>query len=208
MSLPPLGEGVSDMQSPHIQYITVRPTVHRQCATPVKRIEPVTPVHEEVMEPELNIDPDHWPRRVADIMCTRVLTVRPELPVHQLVRLFKREHVSGFPVIDQEETLLGLVSQADVIAKVHSKPTQEASFYQTLFMPSHIDTEVPEDLVVADIMTPYVYYATEDASMAEVLDLMLDKGIHRVVVTRQGQLVGLVSTIDMLREYRRTLDSH
>lgn len=193
------------MQSPHIQYITVRPTVHRQRTNPVKRVEPVTPVHEQLPEPELEINPEHWPRCVADIMCTRVLTVRPQLPVRQLVDLFKRERVSGFPVIDEQETLLGLVSQADVVSKVHSQPAQGASFYQTIFMPSPIDGEIPADLVVADIMTPHVYYATEDANMAEVLDLMLEKEIHRVVVTRQGQLVGLVSTIDMLREFRRTL---
>lgn len=194
------------MQSPHIQYISVNPTTYRQRARPIERIEPITPTHEQY-EPELEIPPERLPTRVADIMCRKVLTVKPELPVQELAQLFHKMHVSGFPVIDDREKLLGLVSQADVISNVCSQSSRQAGFYQTLFMtPAYGTEEIPPDLTVADIMTPFVYFATEDSSIQEVLDLMLEHSIHRVVVTRQGQLVGLVSSMDLLKAYRLSLD--
>lgn len=196
------------MQSPHIQYITVSPTTHRYRSRPVGRVEPVTPTHQQRSEETpLELPEESLPTRLGDIMCRKVLTVKPGLPVRELVELFHHKHVSGFPVIDDDQKLLGLVSQADVISKVYSRPRQEASFYQTLFMTAnYTEDEIPEAMTVGDIMTPFVYFATEDSSLQETLDLMLDNGIHRVVVTRHGHLVGLVSSMDLLKEFRRSLD--
>jgi CBS domain-containing protein len=55
-----------------------------------------------------------------------------------------------------------------------------------------------DDLLVRDIMTPAVYAVPEDATVSEVASRMLDSHVHRLLVTRDGRPVGIVSTSDLL----------
>ena len=55
-----------------------------------------------------------------------------------------------------------------------------------------------DDLVVRDIMTPAVDAVPEDATVSEVASRMLDSQVHRLLVTREGRPVGIVTTSDLL----------
>jgi CBS domain-containing protein len=55
---------------------------------------------------------------------------------------------------------------------------------------------------VLDIMTPMIFSVSEDTSVQEVADTMLKGGIHRVFVTREGKLIGIVTALDMLQVIR------
>lgn len=204
------------MQSAHIHTVTTQAPSHQLIRSYERRKRGRAPGErreesQERSQEEEQECPDQlssllasydFPHLVSDIMSRTVLTVKPGLPVQKLVGLFKTNQVSGFPVIDDEEKLVGLVSQADVISCVNSKPPRETSFYKAGFQNSSYTTEdIPAELTVNDIMTPFVYYATEDSTIEQVLELMLDNKIHRVVVTRDGKLVGLVSTMDLLKEF-------
>ncbi|MGE0494066.1 MAG: CBS domain-containing protein [Vulcanimicrobiota bacterium] len=191
------------MYSPH-----VHPNVY-VAATPnpgPRSLEPGQPVR-KARDQEPHEPPDECPKEkrrmtIASIMARQVMTVPPGLPIEQLGPLFTRHHVSGFPVVGAGGELLGLVSQADLVSRLPGDPR---AFYRSLFLEPSDPPEVGCELVVADIMTPYVFYATEDSSLAEVLDLMLENGIHRVVVTKDGKLTGLVTTMDLLSHFRETL---
>ncbi len=54
-------------------------------------------------------------------------------------------------------------------------------------------------------MTPAVYRADESAPFTEVIDIMLEAKIHRVIVTRADKAVGIVTTTDLIRHMRQLL---
>jgi len=55
-----------------------------------------------------------------------------------------------------------------------------------------------DDLLVRDIMTPAVFSVPEDATVSEVASRMLDSHVHRLLVTREGRPVGIITTSDLL----------
>ncbi len=195
------------MYSPHVHpnaYVDPgrplgpRATARAQAAKPGRDLEP-----EERL--------DDRPKRerkmitIADLMQTDVLTVSPEMPVTELAQRMQKHGVSGFPVVARDGELLGVVSYSDIGAMVSQLPAQKHAFYKTLLLEQIDESDLAEDVTVEEIMTPFVFYATEDTNLTEVMDLMLDNGIHRVVVTRQSKLVGLVSTMDLLAHFRASL---
>jgi CBS domain-containing protein len=64
----------------------------------------------------------------------------------------------------------------------------------------HVQYE--EQVQVLDIMTPMIFSVSEDTSVQEVADTMLKGRIHRVFVTRDGKLTGIVTALDMLQVIR------
>lgn len=139
---------------------------------------------------------------MGSLCCRQVLTVTPDTSLRDLARLFTERRISGAPVVDASDgRLLGLVSQADLAAHVAGRRGDHAEpgYYQAVWY--EVDDH-PEEGTVADIMTPYVFYATEDTPIPEVVDLMLDNDIHRVVVTRAGRRAGVITTMDLLRHLR------
>lgn len=146
---------------------------------------------------------------VANLMCRRVLTISPDSTLLELETLLHKNHISGVPVTDPKTgELLGVVSQSDIARHLglRSDATQGLGYYQSSGLgPLTCLPNFEEEAIVADIMTPYVYFATEDSSLLEVLDLMLTHHIHRVVITKESRLVGVVSSMDLLACLRGAL---
>lgn len=145
---------------------------------------------------------------VAEIMTREVLTIRPEKSVRELASLLAHARISGVPVVDESGTLVGVVSQTDVAAYAsHALPTSRDphGYYQGVWLGSPGELPVMGEALVADIMAPYAYFAHEETSLIELADLMLDRRIHRILVLRSGQVVGIVSSLDLIRALRDQL---
>jgi CBS domain-containing protein len=149
---------------------------------------------------------------VGTIMTKDVFTVQPEMSVRELAQHLSHRRISGAPVVDGQGNLVGVVSQTDLAAFAsHSLPSERdpQAFYQGIWMSAPPDRAVLERMssraTVADIMAPYVYFATEDTSLVEVADLMLKRSIHRTIVLREGVVVGIVSCLDVIRALRDQL---
>ncbi|MEW6279870.1 MAG: CBS domain-containing protein [Candidatus Eremiobacterota bacterium] len=152
-------------------------------------------------------------RTVGDIMSRDVLTVSVTTPVRELAQLLSHRRISGAPVLGPGDRLVGVVSMADLTTyAAHSwartpPPSERLGFYQDmglltgLLAPERIDAETQ----VGHIMSPYVYYATEDCDLLEMADVMLERQIHRVIVLRDEELVGIVSSLDLIRALRDEL---
>ena len=67
----------------------------------------------------------------ADVMTTAVITVTPETAIHEIAKLLCDHHISGVPVIDDEERLLGIVSEGDLIGHARLAGEQRRSWWQT-----------------------------------------------------------------------------
>lgn len=116
---------------------------------------------------------------ISDIMERDVAWVQPSTTTHQLVRLFFARDVSGAPVLDAYHRPIGMVSKTDVLRSIARAPNEQRA---------------------ADVMTPVPLSLPEDASIAQASAVMAYEHVHRVmVIGADGSLVGLVSTIDVLR---------
>jgi len=116
-----------------------------------------------------------------------VVSVSPELPVAELESFLTSEEISGAPVIDTNGKLLGIVSQTDVIRALSEEPSVDL---KELLTP---------DLTVENIMTPGVLTVTEDAEVPELARAMVDAGVHRAVVMDGDDVIGIVTSFDLLR---------
>ena len=120
--------------------------------------------------------------RAKDVMSRAVVTVRDDLTLRQVAKRLAGHEISGAPVLDDEGSLLGVVSLSDV-ARSLGDPA---------------DGDQPE-LTVRQIMTPIADTVPEDAPVSEIARVMIANKYHRMVVTRQEKPVGIVSSMDLLR---------
>jgi len=161
-------------------------------------------LHEERQQPTYPPDSvHHWMQRV-------VVSCSPEQSLGELSELLSLHQISGAPVVDEQGHLLGVVSQTDMAAYLGGLYTEEirggAGYYQGLM--GRISSADPgvrgllETKTVQELLTPHVCCVSPTASLDEVLDTMLHEHVHRLLVVDQGRLVGVVSTLDVLRVLR------
>lgn len=120
------------------------------------------------------------PITASDLMNPLVVAVPSELTVTELAAFLLDNEITGAPVQDASGRLIGVVSVVDVAGVLAREPGDEQ----------------PE--TVTDLMSPGIISVREDASVAEVASLMLTKHLHRVVVLRGEEAVGIISTSDLL----------
>lgn len=122
------------------------------------------------------------PITAGDLMNPEVLTVPDDMTIQEASAFLLDNEISGAPVEDQEGHLVGVVSLVDIVAALSRPPGAEDG----------------DGVLVEDIMTSGIQAVTEDATVPEVAQAMLQGHIHRLLVTREGQAVGIVSTSDLL----------
>ena len=124
--------------------------------------------------------------RAADIMQTDILAVSPELPLDSLEEFFASEDISGAPVQNERGQIVGIVSKTDLVRAFSGRDEAETS------QPAH------EALTVEDIMTRDVVTVSPDDEVRAVVQHMLDGRLHRVLVARNNELLGIITTFDLL----------
>lgn len=148
------------------------------------------------------------PITAADLMNPEVLTVADDMTVRELARFLVENDITGAPVEDDAGRLVGVVSVFD-IARLLGEDDDEFELEEAEeHAPGNgasdadgLDEELEdddEDLLVEDIMTPAVWSVPEDATVPEVAALMLKEHLHRLVVVREDEPVGIISTSDLL----------
>jgi CBS domain-containing protein len=149
----------------------------------------------------------------SDVMQTGIVTVSPELPLLDVHRLFVAEEIHGAPVIDEDGVVSGVVSSADllrVVAEEHGVAGVAVDYLRDLVEFSGPDwASTPEDfqnrlgdLSVRDAMTPNVVTVSPDATVGEVARILCENRVHRVLVTENDQLLGIISTLDLVAVLR------
>jgi CBS domain-containing protein len=147
--------------------------------------------------------------KARDVMQTSVLSVAPEMPLTKVAQLFVEEGIHGAPVVDEMERLLGVVSVVDLLRAVeeeHTSPSTTSTYFREMLEFSGPDwSSVPEDfqdrlgqLTVADAMQTSVVTVSEDTAVSDVAKAMRANQIHRVIVVRGEQMVGIVSSLDLV----------
>lgn len=144
-----------------------------------------------------------------DLMTTDVKTVEADWPLDRVAQFLIDHEISGAPVVDQDK-LVGVISLTD-LARHNSTGGESAaerpSAYYRHELEAQYSEEDLENLRVTEggettaehIMTPQVYDVNEYTSIQQVAEVMHRGGIHRVFVTEEGEIRGIITAMDMLK---------
>ena len=144
-----------------------------------------------------------------DIMQDEVVTVCPELSLLGVHQLFVAEEIHGAPVIDETETVTGVISSADLlraVAEEHESGAVTVDYIRDLVEFSGPDwATMPEDfqdrlqgLRVSDVMTRDVVRVAPDATLGAVATALCENRVHRVLVIEDNRLLGIISAFDLV----------
>jgi len=148
------------------------------------------------------------------IMHSQVLCAEDTWSMEQLARFFTDQQISGAPVVDGNGVLVGVVSLTDIVRQAGAREFQTEShsthdyYLSTLerqvtqeeMANFHVEQESPS--AVSDIMTPMIFQVNENATIQEAADTMVKGHIHRLFVTRDNKISGVVTALDMLEVIR------
>jgi len=136
-------------------------------------------------------------------------SVAPELGLPDLERRFLEERITGFPVVEAGR-LVGIVSRSDIIRQLsveqslgeviadYYRVQQDDPASEIATVAEHVGRRM-EELHVRDVMIDQLITVAPDAPVRDVAKLILERHIHRVPVVEEGALVGIVTTMDLVR---------
>ena len=151
---------------------------------------------------------------VSDVMQREVLAVDAGWSLEELADFLVDNSISGAPVVAEDNELVGVVSLTDIVRQnrlqEHGSGGQDTHDVYLFELDRqmgkdelrelHIQYETP--VMVRDIMTPMIFSVNEDTSVQAVAETMLKGRIHRVFVTRDNRLNGIITALDMLKIIR------
>ncbi len=137
---------------------------------------------------------------VKDVMTAEVVAVRRETTFQGLAAALRQYRVSGFPVVDDGRKVIGVVSEADMLAK---EALVEPGLVAGLL--HHSDVRKAEGLTAGDLMTHQVVTVSPDDSVEQAARMMHFLRVRQLpVVNSGGELVGIVSRSDVLSVFDRS----
>jgi CBS domain-containing protein len=140
---------------------------------------------------------------VRDLM-TEPITVDPSTSIGRVSRLMVENHLSGLPVVDQRGSLVGVVTESDLVtkhARVHG-PTYLGFLGGVLPIETRRqDAEVRRALAVSagDIMSMDFATIPPGADIEDAATLMVERDANPIAVVEGERLVGMISRADIVR---------
>jgi CBS domain-containing protein len=150
--------------------------------------------------------------RAADVMTTAVITTSPNASVASVAALLLERGISGVPVVDSEGRMVGIVSEGDLLHRAEIGTEQQTRRRRSWWLEaikSGRDTGLRDYIkshgrTVENVMTRDVISVSETTELADIALLLETKGIKRVPVVRDGQLVGIISRSNLVRALTAT----
>jgi CBS domain-containing protein len=140
--------------------------------------------------------------KARDIMVSPVITVKPSASVRDVAKLLLEHRISAVPVIDDQEKLVGIVSEGDLIHRSEIGTEQRRSWWLVLIANQQsiaVDYIKAHATRIGDVMTRNVVTAAPDTSLHEIAMMMERNAIKRIPIVRDGQLVGIVSRANLVQ---------
>ncbi len=115
-----------------------------------------------------------------DIMTRQVICIRKDTPIFEAIKLMVQNGITGIPVVEDDMTLVGMLSEQDVLRLFHTYDDEK-------------------DRTVNDFMTQPVVHFEEGELLLDVCYCLRDNSIRRVPVTSNGKVTGVISRSDILK---------
>jgi CBS-domain-containing membrane protein len=150
----------------------------------------------------------------ANLMTPNPISVQGDISIRQATTFLVDKSLSAAPVIDEAGKPIGVLSQTDLL--IHKREALAAAPAGSDFYAKDEIAGESTDLLslatesldldatcVRDVMTPVVLSVAPTTSAANVIEQLLEQRVHRLfVVDEAGVLIGLVSTVDILKRLR------
>ncbi len=148
-----------------------------------------------------------------DIMSANVKTVKPDTAISDVAALFHENSISGAPVIDDNDKLIGIITESDLIdqnKKLHI-PTVVAIFDAVIYLESLRKFEKELKRMTAstvnDLYTKDVTSVTADTPINEIASIMAEKHFHTIPVVDGDKVIGIVGKDDIVKTMASTPSS-
>ena len=115
-----------------------------------------------------------------DIMTRDVICIYKDTPIFQAINLMAENNITGIPVVGNDGSLVGILSEQDVLRLFHTY-------------------EDEKDRTVSDFMTQPAIHFEENEYVLDICYCLRDNAIRRVPVTSSGKVVGVISRSDILK---------
>ena len=138
---------------------------------------------------------------VKDVMTARVIWVKKDATFREMATALREYRVSAFPVVDDDGKVIGVVSEADMLAKeaLDDEPGVISGILR------HRDQAKARGVTAGDLMTTAVVAVRPEDTVEHAAKLMYDRRVKRLPVTdANGRLVGIISRADVLSVFDRT----
>ena len=130
--------------------------------------------------------------KARDVMTKKVITVSSDLSIRKLIQLLITERISGVPVVDDAGEVVGIISERDILKAVDRLIKVKVSLDEEREQKGSFNW-------VDGIMTKEVISVSEDDPVEHVCKLMSEGKIHRVPVMNGKRIVGIISSMDVLK---------
>ncbi|MFB2877434.1 CBS domain-containing protein [Floridanema aerugineum] len=154
------------------------------------------------------------PKTVADVMSRDPISVRPETPLQEAIKIMAQRRISGLPVVDQAGKLVGVISETDLMWRETgvTPPAYIMILDSVIYLenPARYDRDLHKALgqTVGEVMTKDSLITTEpDQPLQKAAQLMHDKNIRRLpVIDDAGQIIGILTRGDIIRAMAASQD--
>lgn len=150
---------------------------------------------------------------VSDVMVKKVITLEPKDTLRDIAMKFSKHDISGAPVVDSKNHVIGIVSETDIIAtlKKHQKEMKMVYISPSLgmvglsFREKPVDKKTEEvfrelgDISAEEMMMQDVITVAPDDELQSVVEIIATGKINRVPVVKNGKLIGIVTRGDIIK---------
>jgi CBS domain-containing protein len=138
---------------------------------------------------------------VKDVMSTHVIAVRQNASYKDMAAMLHEQRVSAFPVLDDHNKVIGVVSESDLLTKEALEGTVPGMAQSMMSQREHARASA---VTAAELMTKPPVTIGPDASVTQAARLMYSRRVKRLPVTSDdGTLIGIVTRADVLSVYSR-----
>ena len=148
---------------------------------------------------------------VKDIMVKDVITINEEATIKEIADLLVEKNISGVPVIDKSNKVVGMVTHKDLLYK-DIEPKYPAGFeilgaFISLKGVKTYNEELRKLIATeaSQIMTKNVITINENATIEKAAEIMVEKNVSKIPVVDNGKLVGLLSRADVVKYISKIL---
>jgi len=137
-----------------------------------------------------------------DIMTKKVITINKDATVGKLSELLIKNKICGVPVVDKNDKIVGIVTEADIIVKESNLPFPLSFSFAFIKNYESYTKSTKEYLEtrVEDIMTKKVKIIKEDTPVSKVANIMINNNINRLpVMDKNDKLTGIVTRADIIK---------
>ena len=144
-------------------------------------------------------------------MNTKVITIKQNQSVKDAVEKFSKNHISGMPVVDEKENVVGIITESDILklleheySKLDEKYkdptiTIDLALLSKLRKVHNIYKETKGKIPIYEVMQKKIITVTPGETIEKAAKLMMKNGVNRLPVVIKGKLVGIVARDDIIK---------